>query len=104
MIFSTKRKIVDVAETDQVFIAGVPLNRVHSTKFLGVTLDEKLCWNDHVTYIKGKIAKSIGLNCKAKKVFQSSTLMTLYYSLIYPYLMFCIEMWGNIDAYVLESL
>ena len=104
IIFSSKRKYVDVNLTDQVLIDDVPLNRVSSTKFLGVILDEKLNWNEHVSCIKKKVSKSIGVICKARKVFQHSTLMSLYYSLIYPYLIYCTEVWGNTNAYIINSL
>ena len=42
-----------------------------------------------------KIAKNIGILCKARKVFKISTLTTLYYSFIYPYISYCIEVWGR---------
>ena len=32
-----------------------------NTKFLGVIIDNKLRWSDHITYTKNKIAKSIGI-------------------------------------------
>ena len=66
IVFSSKRKYVDVNLTDQVLIDDVPLNRVSSAKFLGVTLDEKLNWNEHVSCIKKKVSKSIGVICKAR--------------------------------------
>ena len=52
IVVSSKREYVDVKLTDHVLIHDVPLNRVSSTKFLGVTLDEKLIWNEHVSCIK----------------------------------------------------
>ena len=31
------------------------------TKFLGVIIDDKLNWSDHILYVKNKISKSIGI-------------------------------------------
>lgn len=104
IIFMSRGRTVDQSQSYPVLIDNVPINRVYSAKFLGVTLDDKLTWNEHVTYIKSKIAKNIGLICKAKKVFSPSTLITLYFTLIYPYLLYCIEVWGNTNAYALDTL
>ena len=37
---------------------------VSTTKFLGIVIDNKLKWNDHIICIKNKISKSIGIICK----------------------------------------
>ena len=42
------------------------IERSECLKFLGVLLDENLCWKEHIKYIKSKIAKNIGLLYKAK--------------------------------------
>ena len=36
-------------------------------KFLGVIIDTKLKWNDHITYAKSKISKTIGLFFKMRQ-------------------------------------
>ena len=71
------------------------VTRVNFIKFLGMYLDEKLQWISHINYVKAKISKGIGIICKAKKVVKLSTLITLYNSFIYPYLIYCIESWGT---------
>ena len=76
-------------------INGIQINRVNSVKFLGIIIDCKLTWNDHIIYIKNKIAKSIGILCKARKKLNEQTLLTLYFSFIHPYLNYGIEIWGN---------
>ena len=81
-------------------LPGIYLNcklitKVESTKFLGIVLDECLNWTKHINYIKNKIAKNIGIICKARQVFESSTLLKLNYSFVYPYLIYCIESWGH---------
>ena len=62
---------------------------------IGVNLDEKLTWEAHILMIKYKIAKGLGILCKARKVFLIVTLKTLYYSIIYPHMTYCVEVWGN---------
>ena len=35
-------------------------------KYLGVNLDNKLNWIEHFRYVKNKVAKVIGIICKAR--------------------------------------
>ena len=42
------------------------IERVTQTKFLGVIIDEKLTWRNHVNYISTKIAKGIGILIKTR--------------------------------------
>ena len=70
----------------------------------GVALDSKLNWREHVNYIKSIISKSIGIIRKYRKVLKKSTLLTLYYSFIFPYFIYCIEVWDNAsDIYICLS-
>ena len=64
-------------------------------KILGVYVYSSLTWQDHIQWIEGKIARAFGVICKARHFFYTATLKTLYYSFLYPYLNYCIEVWGN---------
>ena len=39
------------------------ISRVKVTKFLGVNIDEKLTWKDHISVVKSKLSKTIGSIC-----------------------------------------
>jgi hypothetical protein len=102
MVFNTGKKCLTTDKN--VSINGQLIAKVESTKFLGVIIDSKMTWSEHIQYIKGKISRSIGMLYKARKVFSSCTLNTLYYSLIYPYLTYCIEVWGKASNIYLSSI
>ena len=74
------------------------------TKFLGVIIDEVLSWAPHINYIKPKIAKGIGIVYKAKRLLSTETLLTLYYSFIYPYFNYALEVWGDTYNSYLQPL
>ena len=77
------------------------VQRQNKTIFLGVILDEVLTWKPHINYIKPKIAKGIGIVNKAKRFLNTETLLTLYYSFIYPYFNYALEVWGDTyDSYL----
>jgi hypothetical protein len=80
---------------NEIKIANEALTQVETTKFLGIYLDSKLSFKKHLTYIKGKVARGIGIICKARKLLNRDTLSNLYYSFVYPHIVYCIEVWGN---------
>lgn len=52
-----------------VDINGQTLERVPSTKFLGVEIDETLEWKTHINSVASKVAKSASVMYKAKDFF-----------------------------------
>ena len=103
MLFGTaKNKIHSTTTFDNTLIINNNvISRVHRTTFLGVILDSSLLWKDHINYIKSKIAKSIGILHETKQLLNKNTLLTLYNTLVLPYLSYCIEVWGNsFDIYM----
>lgn len=100
MVF-TRKKSFDVPSVN---ICNQDIDRVFSTKFLGVIIDCKMTWKNHIMYIKSKIAKNVGIISRARILLNRSCLKTLYYSFIYPYLTYCIEIWGFTCKTYLEPL
>ena len=60
-----------------------------------MVLDGKLSWKPHILNVTRKISKSIGIIYKSSFCLQTSSLRILYYSLVYPYLMYCVSVWGS---------
>ena len=100
MIFSKR----NVTSEHAIKIDNKCIDRVDSTKFLGVYIDNKLSWKKHILYTKGKVARSIGILNKARKIFTKDTLLNLYYSFVYPHLGYCIEIWGNANVEYTSAL
>ena len=71
------------------------ISEVNSTKFLGVIINNPPNWKNHLDHICTKVSKNISIFLKAMRVFDIRTLSSLYYSLIYPYLTYCIQVWGS---------
>ena len=70
---------------ETVVIDNQAIKEVCHIKFLGVIIDNKPKWKDHIDYISKKIAKGIGVIIKARKVFDKTTLLSIYNSLILTY-------------------
>ena len=91
MLFSNSKSTLNVA----IMINNTAVNRVHSTKFLGVIIDEKLTWKGHVDLVKSKVAKNVFLLNRVKYILKYDSMLSLYNTLILPYLTYCCEIWGN---------
>ena len=63
--------------------------------FWVVILDVTFFWKPHIANVARKISKSIGVIYKASFCLPTSSLLTLYYSLVYPYLVYCVSVWGS---------
>ena len=50
-------------------INNISIEQVRHTKFLGVIFDDNLDWSNYISYINTKIAKGIGIICRAKNIF-----------------------------------
>jgi hypothetical protein len=102
IIFRPPRK--KVVKKIHIMIGDSEIDEVQSTKFLGVIIDCTLSWTFHVAYIKGKISKSIGIIHKAKQYLNKKSLIALYYSFVYPYLVYCVNVWGGANVTTLTPL
>ena len=80
---------------DDIVINQITIQEVKETKFLGVIIDNKLKWSAHIMYISKKIVKGIGILLKSRKVFDNDTVVSLYHTFVYPYLHYCIHVWGK---------
>ena len=52
-------------------IDGIPIEQVNAINFLGVNIDNKLTWVNHINKIHSKIAKNIGILKKRKAYLRS---------------------------------
>ena len=92
MVFhKSKHKITQA----HLILDNIQIKQTHFTKFLGVIIDDKLTWTRHISYIKNKISKGMGIMLKARKFLNRKILLQLYHSFVYPYLIYCLEIWGN---------
>jgi hypothetical protein len=71
------------------------ISRKQTVKFLGMHIDEQLNWHEHIKFIKNKISSSLYAMRKVKNIISTRHLLTLYYSLIYPYIDYGITLWGT---------
>ena len=101
MLFCTKTPSVILNDTE--LICEI-IEKVEHFKFLGVHIDNRLSWSHHIQCIRKEMSIGIGILYRAKDYLKYDTLLTLNYSLIYPYIVYCIEVWGSTTEWNLVSL
>ena len=91
-------------ENCSVSINNDAIEKVDSIKFLGIILDSKLSWNDHIQLVTKKVSRSMGILYRVKNILNQKSLFTLYCSLVLPYLNYACEIWGNTYASRIQPL
>ena len=74
------------------------------TCFLGVIIDQKLSWKQHIQHISNKISKTIALLRLLRYIFPKRILKLIYMSLVYSYINYCNLIWGGAYDTVLQPL
>ena len=78
----------------EIKVNEIPIERVDSHVFLGLTIQDNLSWNCHIGKIANKISKTIGIMKHIKSFVPPNILKSLYNSLIIPYLHYGVILWG----------
>ena len=100
MILSPKRF---TGPLKQINLDGEPISMVTKTKCLGVTIDDKLQWNDHLT----TITKFSSIKIKklySMRMLSTQSLNTIYLQGILPSITYAISLWENCADNLVEQL
>ena len=79
---------VNVA-TDMIF------KPTHCIKFLGLYIDERLVWPEHINACRKKLTSVLYAINNVNHFLQVASLKLIYYTLVYPYLTYGIILWGS---------
>ena len=84
------------------------LRKLAKCKTLGVIIDDKLLWKDHINEVCAKVSKGLGIMIRVKtfvtQPVMQSILYNCYNSLILPYLDYCNMVWENTAKYNLQKI
>ena len=73
-------------------------------KYLGVIIDQHLSWKHHINYIALKISRNIGIISRLRHFVPLKTLLSIYNSLISPYISYGLIAWGQASKSHLEKI
>ncbi len=87
-----------------LYINGRKIKRVRSTRFLGVVIDDKLSWEDHITELHKKLISSLVSIKRIYKYIPKKHHKTIYHTLFQSNLTYCISSWGGVSLNKLSKL
>ena len=84
------------------------LRSIHiNVKLLGIHLDNKLTFHDHISHICQKASKQVNVLARLSNVLSESNKMLLYNSFIECYFNYCCTLWhfcSNVDTFKVEKI
>ena len=95
---------IDFSKTNYILVSSsrlsgsINVNNIKikiQIKYLGVYIDQHLHWGPQIKHINSNLAKNIGIITKLRHYVNLRTMKQLYYSFIYPYLIYAITSWGS---------
>ena len=92
MIFSSNKKDVNLTFIPKIY--DYEISRKYSARFLGVIINHKLNWNDHIVAIRAKMSRYVGILFKLKKFIPISALKNIFHSFVQAHLNYCSLVWG----------
>jgi len=101
---STCLRTQPFSQTLHLKLNGVKLKQVSSTKFLGVTIDENLTWEQHMDTLVRKLASAHGALYRIKDYIPKALHKQLYHALFESHLVYGISVWGSQSHTALNKL
>ena len=101
VIFAAKNKPL---QNVTLLINRKAIQQTDHIKYLGVIIDSQLTFTQHIANVVKKLSRLTGLMYRIRGCVDNSTLNMIYYSLIYPHLLYGIPIWGNADNIHLNPL
>ena len=80
------------------------ISQVEKAKSLGVFMDDKLTWKNHVDKISKRISSGIGALKRLRPFVSLDTAKKIYDSLIQPHFDCCCTVWDGINNQLTEKL
>lgn len=77
---------------------------VKSVKVLGVYFSANLSWDAHISYVRSRISRPIGIMNRLRHTLPKHVKILLYNSLIFSTLRYCLLVWGTANTNAVKGL
>ena len=93
MLFHTKGKPVP-DNFNYIDVGEFRINRVVVTKYLGLSIDEKLYWNDHIKTLGENLIKYFGIFKNIRHYASNQLRRSIYFNFVYSRISYGIQIFG----------
>ena len=104
MVIDHPRRQSKLPELQPFYLDNIRIKQVHKTKYLGLTVDDKLSWNEQYKSVKGKVAGGLVSLRKLKNILPQSQLLNVYQALVESHLRYANVVWGTLSNTKLSNL
>ena len=80
------------------------IDEVDTVKYLGILIDYQLTFKNQLDELSKKISRAIGVLYKLRPFVTTKILTSIYYAIVYPFLLYGITVWGNANKTLLEPI
>ena len=109
LFFDSNKLTIDVNKTQMIMLSRKKflttqndvicrneiVQRVNKAKFIGVIVDQHLNWKDPISMISQKNSKPCCIIYRIRNTLDIKSKTLIYYSLIDPYLTYCVNVWPS---------
>ena len=92
MLITNKQNLLN----PMIYINNDIVKQSSCAKFLGIYLDDKLKFNDHITYLESRLRQYRGITYRLRMFLNFKSAKNLYYSCVYSIVTYCICVYGGV--------
>ena len=97
MVIDHPRRQSKLPELTPFYLDHTRIKQVHKTKYLGLTVDDKLCWDEQYKSVTGKVVGGLASIRKLKNILPQSQLLNVYQALVESHLRYANVIWGALS-------
>lgn len=98
MFIASDDSLNKISDSAIIYLGNKQLKRVRKSKSLGICIDERLSWTDHIDSVSKKVSSAIGGLRQVRSFIDRETAITIYNSLIQPLFDYCDIVWDTIGV------
>ena len=96
VLFNSKRSEPQIQFS--INTSNSPIASTDVIKYLGVWIDNKLTWKNHIHFVVEKLCIAKGVICKLCHYILNTVLQSVYFGIVYSHLQYGITSWGKVAA------
>ena len=89
MYIASDNSLNKISDLATIHLANKQIRKVKKSKSLGITIDERLSWTDHIDIVSKNVSSAIGGLRQVRSFINKETAIIIYNSLIQPLFDYC---------------
>ena len=103
LIFHSKQSKID-SNMISIKLDRSKLDPEPNVKYLGVYIDENICWDYHIHKLSKDLGRSNGIISKLRHFVPKKSLLSVYYSIVYSKLLYGCCVWSLTTTKILDTI